>query len=268
MSRSRHAWNLRQAFREWGECKAMPPTMTGKVKIQILSVVQCNHCHATNVIWLYTLWTIAVLFWGGVILNMICISCECMLLFSYVATLLAMVSVGMDSVFSFQIQGTCPGAPVNRESMNLHFQIFRLLKLHLHGTCFAVLVTYNTHSRYTPRGGLWITAKTRQHLKFKWCFFQQGLALLTLSWDKNWDSHSLVNGYPSFYPRIALVAPSPGGYSSSYIYTSHEHWRSNAMWHKICERQQNIINCPHRAMLRLKIQIYGSDPFSCEGTVP
>ena len=36
-----------------------------------------------------------------------------------------------------------------------------------------------------------------------------GLALLTLSWDKNWDSHSLVNGYPSFYPRIALVAPSP-----------------------------------------------------------
>ena len=37
-----------------------------------------------------------------------------------------------------------------------------------------------------------------------------GLALLTLSWDKNWDSHSLVNGYPSFYPRIALAAPSPG----------------------------------------------------------
>ena len=39
-----------------------------------------------------------------------------------------------------------------------------------------------------------------------------GLALLTLSWDKNWDSHSphsLVNGYPSCYPRIALVAPSP-----------------------------------------------------------
>ena len=38
----------------------------------------------------------------------------------------------------------------------------------------------------------------------------QGLALLKLSWDKNWDSHSLVNGYPSFYPRIALVAPGPG----------------------------------------------------------
>ena len=37
-----------------------------------------------------------------------------------------------------------------------------------------------------------------------------GFALLTLSWDKNWDSHSLVNGYLSFYPRIALVAPSPG----------------------------------------------------------
>ena len=39
--------------------------------------------------------------------------------------------------------------------------------------------------------------------------YRLGLALLTLSWEKNWDSHSLVNGYPSFYPRIALVAPSP-----------------------------------------------------------
>ena len=39
----------------------------------------------------------------------------------------------------------------------------------------------------------------------------QGLALLTLSWDKSCDSHSLVNGYPSFYPRIALLAPSPDG---------------------------------------------------------
>ena len=44
-----------------------------------------------------------------------------------------------------------------------------------------------------------------------------GLALLTLSWDKNWDSHSLVNGYPSFYPRIALVAPSPGWSPSGII---------------------------------------------------
>ena len=42
-------------------------------------------------------------------------------------------------------------------------------------------------------------------------FTLQGLALLTLSWDKNWYSHSLVNGYPSFYPRIALVTPSPEG---------------------------------------------------------
>ena len=39
-----------------------------------------------------------------------------------------------------------------------------------------------------------------------------GLALLQLSWDKNWDSHLLVNGYPSFYPRIALAVPSPGQY--------------------------------------------------------
>ena len=43
-----------------------------------------------------------------------------------------------------------------------------------------------------------------------------GLALLTLSWDKNWDSHSLVNGYPSFYPRKALVAPSPGIFNFRY----------------------------------------------------
>ena len=40
--------------------------------------------------------------------------------------------------------------------------------------------------------------------------------LITLSWDKNWDSHSLVNGYPSFYPRIALVAPSPESFHVSY----------------------------------------------------
>ena len=43
-----------------------------------------------------------------------------------------------------------------------------------------------------------------------------GLALLTLSWDKNWYSHSLVNGYPSLYPRIALVAPSPEEYFLSH----------------------------------------------------
>ena len=53
-------------------------------------------------------------------------------------------------------------------------------------------------------------------LKITWITLQYslrflGLTLLTLSWDKNWDSHSLVNGYPSFFPRIALVAPSPDG---------------------------------------------------------
>ena len=45
---------------------------------------------------------------------------------------------------------------------------------------------------------------------FRYWLGLQGLALLMPSWDKNWDSHSLVNGYPSFYPRIALVAPCPG----------------------------------------------------------
>ena len=48
----------------------------------------------------------------------------------------------------------------------------------------------------------------KSSLIFPWRLL--GLALLTLSWDKNWDSHSLVNGNPSFYHRIALVAPSPG----------------------------------------------------------
>ena len=45
----------------------------------------------------------------------------------------------------------------------------------------------------------------------------QGLALQTLSWDKNWDSHSLVNGHPGFYPRIALVAPSPDVLNSTRL---------------------------------------------------
>ena len=44
-----------------------------------------------------------------------------------------------------------------------------------------------------------------------------GLALLTLSRYNNWDSHSPMNGYPSFYPRIALVTPSPGGWMCMYI---------------------------------------------------
>ena len=34
---------------------------------------------------------------------------------------------------------------------------------------------------------------------------------MALSWDGNWDSHSLVNGCPSFCPGIVLLAPSPGG---------------------------------------------------------
>ena len=55
----------------------------------------------------------------------------------------------------------------------------------------------------TPPWSLW------RHCNGKSISKHQGLALLTLSWDKNWDSHSLVNGYPRFYPGIALVAPSP-----------------------------------------------------------
>ena len=65
-------------------------------------------------------------------------------------------------------------------------------------------------------------------LKFFIIVLDQGLALLTLSWDKNWDSHSLVNGYPSFYPRIALVAPSPGRWLiSGNVRKSHAPWRGS-----------------------------------------
>ena len=56
----------------------------------------------------------------------------------------------------------------------------------------------------------WSDMVSRYSVGFNNWSDDQGLALLTLSWDKNWDSHSPMNGYPSFYPRIALVAPSPG----------------------------------------------------------
>ena len=67
----------------------------------------------------------------------------------------------------------------------------------------------------------------------------QGLALPTLSWDKNWDSHSLVNGYPSFYPRIALVAPSPG---RSHIQTA----SNEPLWWVFCWRKEGEIMTNNR----------------------
>ena len=82
----------------------------------------------------------------------------------------------------------------------------------------------------------------------------QGLALLTLSLDKNWDSHSLVNGYPSFYPRIALVAPSPGvwlikwprGSSVAYL---HLFCQSTCVWPIYVSPSVQIFSqyefCPH-----------------------
>ena len=54
----------------------------------------------------------------------------------------------------------------------------------------------------------------------KWGAVKQLGMALTLSWDKNWDSHSLVNGYPSFYPRISLIAPSPDSYFYGYNYVN------------------------------------------------
>ena len=64
-----------------------------------------------------------------------------------------------------------------------------------------------------------------------------GLALLMLSKDKNWDSHSPMNGYPSFYPRIALVAPSPGiKHTTSHFFIQWWHrslmhiWMTGPQW--------------------------------------
>ena len=62
-----------------------------------------------------------------------------------------------------------------------------------------------------------------------------GLVLLTLSRHKNWDSHSLVNGYPSFYPRIALAAPSPEGLLFNDIsivsHILYRHWPFSGPFH-------------------------------------
>ena len=74
----------------------------------------------------------------------------------------------------------------------------------------------------------------------------QGLALLTLSWDKNWDSHSLVNGYPSFYPRIALVAPSPEGSNISQNHT--KMGKVNTSSHIDSDFKQLSFTC-HRCLL-------------------
>ena len=38
---------------------------------------------------------------------------------------------------------------------------------------------------------------------------RQGLALLTLSWDKNCDSHSPMNGYPSFLSQDSVSSAKP-----------------------------------------------------------
>ena len=107
-----------------------------------------------------------------------------------------------------------------------------------------------------------------------------GLSLLTLSWDKNWDSHSLVNVYPSFYPRIALVAPSPGGYpswnvnpiqgssmvTSSVRYPSIQ-WRHNE--HASVSNHQRLhclLNCRfrHRSKETSKLRVTGL----CVGNSP
>ena len=77
--------------------------------------------------------------------------------------------------------------------------------------CYTFAILYEDHNKWLPWQHLW---SEYVHGLVQDCSNSianaLGLALLTLSWDKNWDSHSLVNGYPSFYPRIGLVAPSPG----------------------------------------------------------
>ena len=88
-----------------------------------------------------------------------------------------------------------------------------------------------------------------------------GLALLTLSWDKKWDSHSLVNGYPSFYPRIALVAPSRDWYSASvpviiYVLSSNIGPRYSAL---DCIYRHSW-NCHHWLVITSQSSIWTSSP--------
>ena len=65
--------------------------------------------------------------------------------------------------------------------------------------------------------------------------FCQGLALLTLSWDKNLDSHSPMNGYPSFYPRIALVAQEANHKNAFFPIQPQELVdRTSEFWIEIC----------------------------------
>ena len=82
------------------------------------------------------------------------------------------------------------GAVINIQCTSMHYKLFQ---------CYYFLCSHS----YV----LWWFLIVYQR------FIDLGLALLMLSWDKNWDSHSPMNGYPSFYPRIALVAPSPDGRS-------------------------------------------------------
>ena len=84
-------------------------------------------------------------------------------------------------------------------NLSFFFSNFPVICYHVSSQQYTII---GSDDGLAPCGMQWFAANESQlaHL---------GLALLMLSWDKNWDSHSLVNGYPSFYPRIALVAPSP-----------------------------------------------------------
>ena len=95
--------------------------------------------------------------------------------------------------------------------------------------------------------------KTPLHPHSSWL----GLALLTLSWDKNWYSHSLVNGYPSFYPRIALVAPSPDWCTYfAFVFVSLKlHFREICRTKYFCNTVTQVIIQPKpilRCLLQLK----------------
>ena len=106
--------------------------------------------------------------------------------------------------------------------------INRALVTPTHGvrTKITLFSIYMYHSTYCI-SNRWLSTRLQ---------YLHGLALLTLSWDKNWDSHSLVNGYPSFYPRIALVAPSPEGWNWANMISDGE----STVFHQAIEMPINI----------------------------
>ena len=103
----------------------------------------------------------------------------------------------------------CCFCPVLAKHLLLTYRHLRLR----HGfiIMFVFYVRYNYSSSLLNSLFRWTTKGNLKATHHQWSLtLCQCLALLKLSWDKNWDSHSPTNSYPRFYSRIALVVPRPG----------------------------------------------------------